>query len=77
MTQPLTDLSRLCLHTITTKPWSLKECISNYQSAGVPAITVWRHTLEANGVKESGKMLRESGLRVTSLCRGGFFPSTV
>lgn len=72
----LTDFSRLCLHTITTKPWSLEECIDNYQAAGVPAITVWRQALEPQGLPESAKMLKGSGLRVTSLCRGGFFPAT-
>ncbi len=75
MPAPLTDLSRLCIHTITTKPWSLGECIDNYTAAGVPAITVWRQALAPQGAKESGRMLRESGLRVTSLCRGGFFPA--
>ncbi len=75
MTPPLTDFSRLCIHTITTRPWSLKECIDNYRDSEVPAITVWRQALEPQGAVESGRMLRESGLRVTSLCRGGFFPA--
>jgi sugar phosphate isomerase/epimerase len=72
---PLTNFSRLCIHTITTKPWSLKECIANFSKAGVPAITVWRQALEPQGLAESAKMLKGSGLRVTSLCRGGFFPA--
>jgi sugar phosphate isomerase/epimerase len=71
----LTDFSRLCIHTITTRPWSLRECIYNYTAAGVPAITVWRQALEPAGLSESAKMLKSSGLRVTSLCRGGFFPA--
>lgn len=74
MTEPLADFFRLCLHTITTKPWSLAECISGYQKAGIPAITVWRNAFEKIGAAEAGKMLRDSGLRVASLCRGGFFP---
>ncbi len=74
MANPLNDLSRLCIHTITTKPWSLDQCIDNYTAAGIPAITVWRDVLQKHGVKESARLIRESGLRVTSLCRGGFFP---
>jgi len=31
--------------------------------------------LEPQGPEESGKMLRDSGLNVASLCRGGFFPA--
>lgn len=68
------DLSRLCIHTMTTKPWSLREAIEGYMRAGVPAITVWRQHLEPCGVEDAGRMLRESGLNVVSLCRGGFFP---
>ena len=74
MAQKLVDFSRLCLHTITTKPWSLAECLKNYAAADIPAITVWRNALETAGVHESARMLKASGLRVTSLCRGGFFP---
>ena len=39
---PLTDFSRLCLHTITTKPWSLDQACENYSRAGVKGISVWR-----------------------------------
>ncbi len=75
MLEPLTDFSRLCIHTITTKPWPLGECLANYRKAGVPGVTVWRQWLEPQGLDESARMLRDSGLRVTSLCRGGFFPA--
>ena len=76
MPDKLTDLSRLCIHTMTTKPWSLEEAIEGYTRAGVPGITVWRQHLEPYGAKEAGRMLRESGLKVVSLCRGGFFVAT-
>ncbi|MFA7692005.1 MAG: sugar phosphate isomerase/epimerase [Candidatus Hydrogenedentes bacterium] len=75
MTQKLYNYSRLCLHTMTTKPWSLEEAIDGYTKAGIPGITVWRNHLEPYGAKEAGKRLRESGLHVVSLCRGGFFPA--
>ncbi len=76
MTDSLKDISRLCVHTMTTKPWSLQEAITGYVEAGIPAITVWRHHIEPLGAKEAGKMLKDSGLKVVSLCRGGFFPAT-
>ncbi|HOZ49629.1 MAG TPA: sugar phosphate isomerase/epimerase family protein [Candidatus Hydrogenedentes bacterium] len=75
MTEPLTDLNRLCIHTITTKPWSLAEAIDGYTRAGVPGVTVWRQWLEPLGVDESARRLRDSGLEVVSVCRGGFFPA--
>ena len=38
--EPLTDFDRLSIHTLTTKPWSLAECIEHYQAAGISAISI-------------------------------------
>jgi sugar phosphate isomerase/epimerase len=67
------DLSRLCIHSITTKPWKIEEAAKNYAAAGVKGITVWRDALEGKNIKQTGKMLAENGLTIVSLCRGGFF----
>jgi sugar phosphate isomerase/epimerase len=72
---PLTDFSRLCLHTITTKPWSLDHACKEYARAGVKSISVWRDTLVGRDVAASGKQLRDAGLSIVSLVRGGFFPA--
>lgn len=66
-------LSRLCLHTITTKPWALTEAVRRYASAGVAGITVWREALEGIGAAQAARLIREAGLQVVSLCRSGFF----
>jgi len=71
---PLTDLSKLCIHTITTKPWSIEESAKNYAASGVKGITVWRDALIDRSIKKTGEMLRQHDLTVVSLCRGGFFP---
>lgn len=67
------SMERMAIHTITTKPWSLRECIDQYHAKGIPAITVWRQALAPQGPKESAKMLADSGLKVVALVRGGFF----
>ena len=72
---PLTDLSRLCIHTITTKPWDIETAARKYSAAGVAGITVWRDALENRDAADTGRMLRDEGLSIVSLCRGGFFPS--
>ena len=69
------DLSRLCIHTITTKPWQIEEAAKNFAEAGVEGITVWRDALEGRNIKLTGKLLREHDLTIVSLCRGGFFPA--
>ena len=74
--QALTDFSRLCVHTITTKPWSIEEATDRYAAAGVRGITVWRQWLDGCDVAEVGRSLRAAGIEIVSLCRGGFFPAT-
>jgi len=71
----LTDLSQLCIHTITTKPWSIEEAAKNYSAESVKGITVWRDALTNRNIKQTGQLLRDHGLNIVSLCRGGFFPN--
>ena len=70
-----TDISKLCIHTITTKPWKIEEAAKNFSAAGVKGITVWRDALEGRNIKQTGKMLLDHDLTIVSLCRGGFFPA--
>ena len=75
MPSPITNLSKLCIHTMTTKPWDLAESAGCYASAGVAGITVWREHIAPHGCKAAAQILKDSGLAVVSLCRGGFFPA--
>jgi sugar phosphate isomerase/epimerase len=69
------DLSRLCIHTITTKYWQIEEAAKNFSEVGVKGVTVWRDSLVGRNIKQTGKMLRDHDLTIVSLCRGGFFPA--
>jgi sugar phosphate isomerase/epimerase len=71
----ITELSRLCLHTVTTKPWPLATAARNYAAAGVRGITVWRDAAQnhPDGVKAAGHLCRGEGLEIVSYVRGGFF----
>ena len=71
----LTDLSKLCIHTITLKPWNIEEAAKKFSAAGVKGITVWRDTLEGRNIIQTGRTLQEYGLTIVSSCRGGFFPN--
>ena len=72
--EQLSDLSRLCVHTITTKPWTIEQAAKNFSGAGIRGITVWRDALNGRDIKQTGQLLREFNLEIVSLCRGGFFP---
>ena len=70
----LENFDRLCVHTITTKPWSIDEIIENYLEAGIKGISVWRNVLEDRNPVQVGSELSKTGLTPVSLVRGGFFP---
>lgn len=76
MSVPITDLSKLAIHTITTKPWPIEIAADRFASLGVGGITVWREALNGRNISQTGQMLRDRNLKIISLCRGGFFPST-
>ncbi len=75
MVPPPKDISRLCLHTMTTRPWTFEECVRRYAGAGVKGITIWRNAYSDRSPAAAGEMARSHGLSVVSLCRGGFFPA--
>jgi sugar phosphate isomerase/epimerase len=75
MAKAITDFSKLCVHTITTKPWPIEKSAREFSDAGIRGITVWRDALTGRNITATGKMLRDLNLEVVSLCRGGFFPS--
>ena len=66
------DLGRLSLNTETTHAWSLPEAVDGAVRAGLSAIGPWRAGVQAMGVDAAARLIASSGLRVSSLCRGGF-----
>jgi sugar phosphate isomerase/epimerase len=73
---PLADTGRLSLNQITLNNLSLKECAKACIRHGLQWIGPWRHRVQEIGLAESASLLRDSGLRVSGLCRGGFFPAS-
>ena len=72
---PLTDASRLSFNQATAERASLSEVIESCARHGVPGISIWRHKLAELGVERAAKHLRDAGLWVSSVCRGGMFPA--
>ncbi|WP_280180502.1 sugar phosphate isomerase/epimerase family protein [Nocardia farcinica] len=69
----LTDPYRsLSLNTATTKRWTLAEAVDGAARAGLGAIGLWRDRVQEVGVAAAAKLVADAGLRVSSLCRGGF-----
>jgi sugar phosphate isomerase/epimerase len=69
---PGEGLERLSLNTATTKNWTLEQAVAGCVEAGIPGIGPWRDRVEEIGVDKAARLIRNAGLTVTSLCRGGF-----
>ncbi len=74
MKQIMKNLSKLAIHTITTKPWDIETAVKKYSEQGIKNITIWRQYLEGRDIDLVGRMIKDKGMNIISLCRGGFFP---
>lgn len=77
---PLRNLNegmrRLSLNQKTIDRWTVPEAIDGCVRHDVEWIGLWRDKVDAYGLAASAKAVRNAGLRVSSNCRGGLFPST-
>jgi len=66
-------MTRFSLNQATTKRWPLDELVAGCVAAGVPAVGLWREEVADYGLDKAATLVRDAGLAVSSLCRGGFF----
>lgn len=64
---------RLSLNQATIKYADLPTALRVTAEAGIASIGLWREPVAAVGLRTAATMVADSGLRVSSLCRGGFF----
>lgn len=63
---------RLSLNTATTYRLTLPEAVQVTTRAGLSHIGLWRDRVAEIGLERAAQLLQQSGLEVSSLCRGGF-----
>lgn len=68
----MSDVSRFSLNQATIKRATLTEAVDATVAAGIPSIGLWREPVADFGLGASAAYVRDAGLRVSSLCRGGF-----
>ncbi len=73
---PFTDLSRLSLNQRTTEQLGVRQAVEGCVQAGIPYIGLWRDKVAATGLLESKRIVRDAGLRISSLCRAGWFTAS-
>jgi sugar phosphate isomerase/epimerase len=69
------DRARLSFNQYTCRPWSLERAVAACVRREVPSIAIWRDKIAEVGLARAVSLVRDAGLRVSSICRGGFFPS--
>ena len=69
----MTHLDRLSLNQATVNKLTVAEAVDLCVRHDIPAIGLWREHVAAAGLKSAAAAVRAAGLRVSSLCRGGFF----
>jgi sugar phosphate isomerase/epimerase len=69
----MNDLSRFSLNQITIKQWSLAQAIEGCARHGIGHIGIWRDKLAEQPIAQTIRQLSDAGIKVSSLCRGGFF----
>ncbi|MEU6080722.1 sugar phosphate isomerase/epimerase family protein [Streptomyces sp. NPDC047108] len=67
------ELARLSLNQETLRQFSLPELVDGCARGGVPGVGLWRAPVGEYGADRAARLVRDAGLTVTSLCRGGFF----
>ncbi|WP_328317556.1 sugar phosphate isomerase/epimerase family protein [Streptomyces sp. NBC_00388] len=66
------DLTRFSINQMTVKQLTLPELVSACTDLGVPGVGLWREPVQRYGVAAAAALVRDAGLSVTTLCRGGF-----
>jgi sugar phosphate isomerase/epimerase len=70
------DIANLSINLATVrKRWDLIEAVEGCVRAGIPAVAPWRDQVEAVGLDRAARAIRDAGLAVSGLCRGGMFPA--
>jgi sugar phosphate isomerase/epimerase len=66
------DHERLSLNQATTRHLTIEQAVRCCVEAGVRGIGLWRERVDEIGAARAARLVKEAGLTVTSLCRGGF-----
>ncbi|MEV7222309.1 sugar phosphate isomerase/epimerase family protein [Streptomyces sp. V17-9] len=69
-------LTRFSINQMTVKQLSLPELTTACGDLGIGNVGLWREPVQAYGVEAAAKLVRDAGLTVTTLCRGGFLTAT-
>ncbi|MEJ3743213.1 sugar phosphate isomerase/epimerase family protein [Actinomycetes bacterium KLBMP 9797] len=73
MSAPSGPRSRFSFNQATANYWPIPDLVAGCVEAGVTQVGLWREQVAEFGLEKTAALVRDAGLAVTSLCRGGFF----
>lgn len=65
-------LERFSVNQMTVRQLTIPELVRACAEFGVPGVGLWREPVRSYGVEATARLVRDAGLSVTTLCRGGF-----
>ncbi|QGV80559.1 sugar phosphate isomerase/epimerase family protein [Streptomyces ficellus] len=69
----MSDLARFSINQMTVRQLPLPRLVEECVRLGVPGVGLWREPVAEYGLEATAQLVRDAGLAVTTLCRGGFF----
>jgi sugar phosphate isomerase/epimerase len=70
---PERRVNEFSFNQATAKYWPVPEMLAGCVAAGVGTVGLWREEVAEYGLARTAALARESGIAVSTLCRGGFF----
>jgi sugar phosphate isomerase/epimerase len=68
-------IERLSINQYTLKSCSIPEFLRACAEEEIQCVALWRDKVAETGIKRTVRILKETGIKLSSLCRGGFFPA--
>jgi sugar phosphate isomerase/epimerase len=70
------ELAGLSINLATVREqFDLRRAVETCAKLGITAVAPWRDQIAKAGLHEAARIVRDHGMRVTDLCRGGMFPA--
>ena len=68
-------ISRLSINQYTLRNSTIAQLLEDCAAERISFVALWREKVAEAGLDEIQKLLGDTGIKVSSLCRGGFFPA--
>ena len=65
---------RLSINHYSVRQLGLEQLLEECRELAIPYVGLWRDKVREVGIERSRALVARAGLKVSSLCRGGFFP---